>query len=51
MADTVNFTKNFGLLGAVLMFAAVPEPWPLSLGSRWLTFRQQHRRRIPVFTH
>ena len=51
MADMVNFTKNFGLLGAVLMFAAVPEPWPLSVGSRWLTFRQQHRRRIPAFTH
>jgi len=51
MADMINFTKNFGLLGAVLMFSAVPEPWPLSVGSRWLTFRQQHRRRIPAFTH
>lgn len=51
MADIINFTKNFGLMGAVLMFAAVPEPWPLSVGNRWLAFRQQHRRRIHAFTH
>jgi putative oxidoreductase len=31
MAETVNFTKNFALAGAALMFLAVPEPWPYSL--------------------
>ena len=50
MADMINFTKNFGLLGSVLMFAAVPEPWPVSVESRLLSFRQ-HRRRIHAFTH
>jgi uncharacterized membrane protein YphA (DoxX/SURF4 family) len=28
----VNFTKNLGLLGSALMFLAIPQPWPLSLG-------------------
>ena len=50
MGDMINFTKNFGLLGAVLMLAAVPEPWPASLGTRWLAFRQ-HRRHLHAFTH
>ncbi len=31
MMDFVNFTKNFGLLGAVVMLVAIPEPWPFSL--------------------
>ena len=31
MADTINFTKNMALLGAVLMLLAIPLPWPLSL--------------------
>ena len=37
MADMVNFTKNMALLGSSLMFLAIPEPWPYSLGRtvRW----------------
>ena len=31
VADKVNFTKNMALLGAVLMFLAIPRPWPLSV--------------------
>jgi len=31
VADKVNFTKNMALLGAVLMFLAIPTPWPLSV--------------------
>jgi uncharacterized membrane protein YphA (DoxX/SURF4 family) len=31
MADFVNFTKNLGLLGAVLSLVAIPEPWPASV--------------------
>jgi putative oxidoreductase len=33
MGDMVNFTKNFALLGATLMLAAIPEPWPAGVGS------------------
>ena len=37
MSDMVNFTKNMALLGSSLMFLAIPEPWPYSLGRsvRW----------------
>lgn len=37
MFDMVNFTKNMALLGSSLMFLAIPEPWPYSLGRtvRW----------------
>ena len=38
MNDMINFTKNVGLLGAIAMFAAIPEPWPYSARS-W-----SHRR-------
>ena len=31
VADKVNFTKNMALLGAALMFLAIPRPWPLSV--------------------
>jgi putative oxidoreductase len=31
MADKVNFMKNMALLGALLMFLAIPLPWALSL--------------------
>ncbi len=31
MADKVNFMKNMALLGAILMFLAIPLPWALSL--------------------
>jgi len=32
MAESINFLKNTGLLGAALMLLAMPQPWPLSLG-------------------
>jgi putative oxidoreductase len=37
MSDMVNFTKNMALLGSSLMFLAIPEPWPYSVGrtARW----------------
>ena len=31
MADKVNFMKNMALLGALLMFLAIPLPWALSV--------------------
>ncbi len=31
-AEMVNFTKNLALAGSALMFLAIPQPWPLSLG-------------------
>ena len=31
MAELVNFTKNLGLLGALLMLLAIPRPWIWSL--------------------
>ena len=31
MADKVNFMKNMALLGAILMFLAIPLPWEMSL--------------------
>ena len=31
MADKVNFMKNMALLGAILMFLAIPLPWALSV--------------------
>ena len=36
-AQMVNFTKNFALMAASLMFLAIPRPWPYSveeLGAR-----------------
>jgi uncharacterized membrane protein YphA (DoxX/SURF4 family) len=33
-ADLVNFTKNMALLASSLMFLAIPEPWPYSIGRR-----------------
>lgn len=32
MGEMVNFTKNMALIGSALMFLAVPQPWPFSLG-------------------
>ncbi len=32
VGEMVNFTKNMGLLGSSLMFLAIPQPWPFSLG-------------------
>jgi uncharacterized membrane protein YphA (DoxX/SURF4 family) len=31
MDDYINFTKNMGLVGASLMFVAVPRPWAYSV--------------------
>lgn len=31
MGEQVNFYKNFGLLGAVLMLLAIPTPWVAAL--------------------
>ncbi len=31
MGDMVNFLKNMALLGAALMFLALPTPWPFAL--------------------
>ncbi|HET6197546.1 MAG TPA: DoxX family membrane protein [Acetobacteraceae bacterium] len=39
MNDVINFGKNVGLLGTVLMLAAVPRPWPYSV---------ERRLRLPV---
>jgi len=36
MQQLVNFTKNFALLGSSLMFLAIPRPWSLRTGSRFL---------------
>ncbi len=30
--DMINFLKNMALMGAALMFLALPQPWALSLG-------------------
>lgn len=32
MTQMVNFTKNMALLGSTLMFLAIPQPWPWSIG-------------------
>ncbi|HBY92600.1 MAG: DoxX family protein [Ardenticatenaceae bacterium] len=32
MGEMVNFMKNLALMGSALMFLAIPQPWPLSLG-------------------
>ena len=34
MNNQVNFMKNAALLGGASLVAAVPEPWPVSLGNR-----------------
>jgi len=39
MNDVVNFSKNVGLLGSILMFLVIPRPWPYSL---------ERRLRVPV---
>jgi len=32
MIETVNFMKNLALAASALMFLAIPQPWPFSLG-------------------
>ena len=34
MNDTINFLKNFALVGATLMLVAIPQPWPYSVETR-----------------
>src|SRR5204862_6361427 len=34
MQEMVNFTKNMALVGASLLAAARPEPWPWHVGAR-----------------
>ena len=32
MSEMTNFVKNMGLMSSALMFLAIPQPWPFSLG-------------------
>jgi putative oxidoreductase len=32
LGDQTNFLKNMALVASTLMFLAIPQPWPLSLG-------------------
>jgi putative oxidoreductase len=32
MGEQINFMKNVALLGATLAMAAIPQPWPMSVG-------------------
>lgn len=32
LSERMNFTKNLTLMGSALMFLAIPQPWPFSLG-------------------
>lgn len=32
MMQMTQFTKNMGLMSSALMFLAIPQPWPFSLG-------------------
>jgi putative oxidoreductase len=34
MADMINFTKNWALIGALLMILSIPAPWPYSVLGR-----------------
>jgi hypothetical protein len=34
MTEQVNFLKKMALIGGAALAAAVPEPWPLSVGNR-----------------
>jgi uncharacterized membrane protein YphA (DoxX/SURF4 family) len=43
--DLVNFAKNVALLGASLMFLAIPQPWPWTVAS--LRARRRVRRMEP----
>ncbi len=35
MNEQVQFTKNMALLGGASLAAALPEPWPVSVGNHW----------------
>jgi uncharacterized membrane protein YphA (DoxX/SURF4 family) len=43
--ELVQFTKNFAIMGATLVFLGVPEPWPASLDAR-----RRERRTSPAAT-
>ncbi len=45
-AQLVNFTKNFALMAASLMFLAIPRPWPYSFEE--LRGRRRTTPRVPV---
>jgi len=32
MGEMINFTKSMALAGSALMFLAIPQPWPFSVG-------------------
>jgi hypothetical protein len=32
LIEMINFTKNLALLGSTVMFLAIPQPWPYSIG-------------------
>jgi putative oxidoreductase len=49
--DLINFTKNVGLLGAVLMLGAVPEPWSVSVDARLSGLRGRVRGRVHALDH
>ncbi len=34
MMQMIHFLKNMGLVSSALMFLAIPEPWPYSLGKK-----------------
>jgi uncharacterized membrane protein YphA (DoxX/SURF4 family) len=34
MMQMIHFLKNMGLMSSALMFLAIPEPWPYSLGRK-----------------
>jgi len=34
MTQMIHFLKNMGLMSSALMFLAIPEPWPYSLGRK-----------------
>lgn len=42
-AETANFLKNVGLLGATIAMLAIPTPWPWSVGERAALRRPRSR--------
>ncbi|HVL47474.1 MAG TPA: DoxX family membrane protein [Candidatus Thermoplasmatota archaeon] len=43
MLQTILFLRNVALFGAVLALAAMPTPWPLSVGSHLAKGREERR--------
>jgi len=42
MGDAVNFAKNIGLIGAALLAASQPQPWPKSVDRALQSWQQTH---------